>query len=286
MFRHQRLEEPRALYSRFFEDFAPIFNDLLGRLSDLVREPLQADGLVEVIRDEDRRTAFRYLAAPPISDDDLKTLAETTLSTAALVGDSERVRRVRDTVLHVIDPHRFPWIGEGREPARDERERAVVASAALVAARKVETWRRTRAKGTQEDAVKRTLEAIGLQEVAPREIAFLESAPALGEFCGETKLGGTRADIVIRLYDHRAMPVECKVSNSAVNSFKRVNHEAVGKAKTWLTGFGTRQVIPAAVVSGVFNAANLQTAQAEGLVIFWGHRLQDLADFVLSTRDT
>lgn len=284
MFRQHRLEEPLAHYSRFFEAFAPIFADLVGRLTDVSGEPLDADGLADLIGDDDRRTAFRYLAAPPISEDDLKTLADTSLSPSALAGDAGQARRVRDTVLHVLDPHRFPWIGERRAALDDEHDRAVVASAALVAARKVETWRRSTAKGTQESAVKDKLVEIGLHEVAARDIAMLDAAPNVGEFCGESKLGGTRADLVVRLYDGRAMPIECKVSNSAVNSFKRVNHEAVGKAGAWLAGFGNRQVVPTAVISGVFNPANLETAQSDGLSIIWGHRLDDLADFVLSTR--
>lgn len=80
------------------------------------------------------------------------------------------------------------------------------------------------------------------------------------------------------------MPVECKASNSAVNSFKRVNHEAAGKARAWLAGFGRHQIVPCAVIGGVFNPANLDTAQAEGLAIIWSHRLQDLAVFIESGR--
>lgn len=80
------------------------------------------------------------------------------------------------------------------------------------------------------------------------------------------------------------MPIECKVSNSAVNSFKRINHEAAGKARDWISGFGQRQVIPAAVIAGVFNPANLATAQYEGLTIYWNDRLTDLVDYIESTR--
>lgn len=76
------------------------------------------------------------------------------------------------------------------------------------------------------------------------------------------------------------MPIECKASNSAVNSFKRLNHEAAGKAAKWLRAFGDRAIVPSAVLSGVFNAANLETAQSSGLFLFWSFRLRDLADFV------
>lgn len=237
-----------------------------------------------MVRDKDRRTAFRYLAAPPISEDDLKTLAETTLSASALTQNPDQARRVRDIVLHIIDPHRFPWLGELRDPADHERDRAIVASAALVATKKVETSRRKDAKDLQESKVKDLLHGLHLTEVPPRDIPLLDLAPAPGEFCGESKLGDTRADIVVRLYDRRVMPIECKVSNSAVNSFKRINHEAAGKSAKWLRAFGDRATVPSAVLSGVFKPSNLETAQQAGLSLFWGFRPQDLADFIASTK--
>ena len=132
--------------------------------------------------------------------------------------------------------------------------------------------------------LKAKLRDIDFAEVHPRDMSLLDAAPTPGEFCGESKLGDTRADLVIRLYDRRAMPVECKASNSAVNSFKRINHEAVGKARAWLDGFGARQIVPCAVIGGVFNPANLETAQSEGLALIWSHRLDDLVEFVEATK--
>lgn len=215
----------------------------------------------------------------------MKTLADTTLSASALRDDPERARRIRDVVLQIIDPHRFPWIGQSRGPADHEREQAIVASATMVAARKVETARRTAAKKVQESKVKDLLRSINFPEVASRDIPLLDAAPHPGEFCGESKLGDSRADIVVRLYDRRVMAIECKVSNSVVNSFKRVNHEAAGKARAWLAGFGQRATVPAAVLSGVFNPGNLETAQnVDRLSLFWSHRLEDLVNFIESTR--
>lgn len=250
----------------------------------LAKDSADPEAMPDLVGRADDLTAFRYLAAPPVSEDDLKTLAETTLSASALRSNPAEARRVRDVVLHVIDPHRFPWIKEGRDPSPHERDRAVLASAALVAARKVETARRSDAKKKQEQTVRAALRDIGYEEAAPRDIPTLDHAPGPGEFCGESKLGDTRADLVICLHDRRAMALECKVSNSAVNSFKRINHEAAGKARSWLAGFGHRQTVPAAVIGGVFNPANLETAQAEGLAIFWSHRLSDLTAFIESIR--
>ncbi len=283
IFRKQRLDEPLELYSDFFQAFVPVFNDIIDLLPNLAAPDLDPQAVAELVSDDDVRTAFRYLAAPPISEDDLKTLAETTLSARAL-RDPAQALRVRDIVLHIIDPHRFPWIDKQRSPKAHEREQAVVASAALVATQKMATYRRTDAKDVQESQVKEFLTGIGFTEVPRRDILLLEAAPAPGEFCGESMLGDTRADLVVRLYDRRAMPIECKASNSSVNSVKRLNREAAGKAAAWLAGFGKRQTVPAAVLSGVFNSANLETAQADGLALFWSHRLQDLAEYVEATR--
>lgn len=283
-FRRQRLHEPLDVYSRFFRMFAPIFADVIDRLPALLENPCDPNVVGDLVGDGDVRTAFRYLAAPPVSEDDLKTLAETTLSAAALRSDAEQAQRVRDIVLQIIDPHRFPWISENRNPTEHERMRAVVASTVLVAARKVETSRRSDAKQQQEDAVKAMLRGRRFAEVEPRDIPVLDAAPNPGEFCGESRLGNTRADLVVRLHDGRAMPIECKVSNSAVNSFKRINHEAAGKARSWIHDFGKRQTVPVAVISGVFNPANLAAAQAEGLAVVWSHRLDDLAEFIESSR--
>ena len=62
------------------------------------------------------------------------------------------------------------------------------------------------------------------------------------------------------------------------------NHEAAGKARAWIAAFGQRQVVPGAVLSGVFKFENLATAQDDGLALFWLHRLSDLQEFIEATR--
>jgi hypothetical protein len=78
------------------------------------------------------------------------------------------------------------------------------------------------------------------------------------------------------------MPIECKVSNSALNSVKRINNDAAAKAAEWLKAFGTNQVVPTAVISGVFKVINLLQAQEAGLTIFWSHDLKKLGEFIAS----
>ena len=137
-----------------------------------------------------------------------------------------------------------------------------------------------RASRLQENGVKELLRRAGFAEVRARDIRILSESPPPLSYCGECKLGDTRADLIVRLADDRLAAIECKVSNSAVNSFKRINHETVSKARAWMEAFGRRQVLSIAVIGGVFKPANLETAQAEGLALMWSHRLDDLAEFV------
>jgi hypothetical protein len=121
--------------------------------------------------------------------------------------------------------------------------------------------------------------------LSAKDIPILSAAPPPGQFCGEARLAGTRADVVARLKDGRVMAIECKVSNSAVNSYKRLVHDAGGKAGHWYNQLGRAQVVPCAVLSGVYNIANLEDVQDnKGVYLFWQHRLADLASFVQKAR--
>lgn len=122
-------------------------------------------------------------------------------------------------------------------------------------------------------------------QTASRTISNISHAPAAGEFCGESKLGTRKGDIIVRLWDQRIMPIECKVSNSSTNSVKRLNNDAAVKATSWKTDFGIRQVVPSAVLSGVYKLHNLEDAQERGLTVFWAHDLNAMTDWILRTKE-
>jgi hypothetical protein len=115
-------------------------------------------------------------------------------------------------------------------------------------------------------------------------ILTMAEAPKPGEFTREVILSDRKADVVVGLFDHRIMPIECKVSNSSTNSVKRLNNDAVVKAGAWLHDFGERHIVPAATLSGVYNLKNLRQAQERGLTLFWAHRLSDLIEWIERTR--
>lgn len=193
-------------------------------------------------------------------------------------------RRVIEVVRIGLDGRRFPWVAEHREPTKPERRAAVLASAALMAGSHVSAARRNEGKASQELLVEEALLTGGLRLVERRSIDTLNQAPKPGEFCRESMLGTRKADFVVGLGDRRVMAIECKVSNSAVNSVKRLNNDAAAKAESWFHDFGVKQTVPTAVLSGVFKLHNLLDAQSRGLTLFWAHDLPAMVSWIGRTK--
>ena len=260
------------------------FDLLFEKLSNLNSEAISDENLADAYG-LGLGEALRYLAGPPISDDDLRVIADVeSISPGILKKNPEALRKVFGVIERVLDPHRFPWMAAGKAPSPRQREAALLASSVLLAAQRIATERRNDGKDNQETRVKDYLREIGFSEVAPVRINTIVKGPQAMQFCAECQLGARKADVVVRLHDTRLMAIECKVSNSATNSVKRLNNDAAVKSEYWLKEFGTSQVVPAAVLSGVFKVLNLEQAQERGLALFWSQALDALGAFIESTR--
>jgi hypothetical protein len=283
LFRQQRLAVTTT-WTTHYSQAAEKFQRLLAQLRPATPALLSEQALGDLFN-EGLGEALRYLAGPPISDDDLQVIAQVdSLSPSKLSNDGEALARIRDVIVQVLDPHRFPWVAQGREPTSAERHAAVLASSVLLAAQRVETERRMYGKNSQESDLKAYLRGLPMTEIPAGVINTIVKGPAAGQFCGECSLGERKADVVVRLHDTRLLAIECKVSNSATNSIKRLNNDAAVKAEYWLKQFGQAQVVPAAVLSGVFKVLNLEQSQQQGLALFWAHDLSRLGAFIESTR--
>lgn len=259
------------------------FEQLFRNLSDLNPVAITDDNLAEAYG-LGLGEALRYLAGPPISDDDLHVIADVdSIAPTVLKNNPEALRKVFAVIERVIDPHRFPWIEAGTAPTEQQREAALLASSVLLAAQRIATERRNEGKENQEAKVKDYLLSQGFSEVPAVAINTIVKGPQAMQFCAECLLGERKADVVVRLHDTRLMAIECKVSNSATNSVKRLNNDAAVKAEYWIKQFGTAQVVPTAVLSGVFKVMNLEQAQRRGLALFWSHQLGALGTFIKST---
>ena len=280
-FRKMRLEEPLEQYAVTFDEYQGVFEEFLEFTVDLSGLDSQ---IISILKDPRQFDSLRYLAGPPISLDDLKVVADAEMPKRQLLQDPEAIARIRQVIRDGMDRRRFPWLFEEREPTETERQAAIVASAALIALRKVETLRRSYGRKAQEAAVVAALTLTGFKQVPRRHVKVLADAPGPGEFCAESKLGTRKADVLVGLWDRRLMPIECKVSNSSTNSVKRLNNDAALKAVRWIQDFGTAGVVPAAVVGGVYKLHNLIEAQDRGLTIFWDHDLASLTNWIASTK--
>lgn len=67
IFRKQRLEEPLEVYLEAFDDKQKAFEDLQELTVDLTQVRERA---IDILSDKRLRDALRYVAGPPISDDD------------------------------------------------------------------------------------------------------------------------------------------------------------------------------------------------------------------------
>lgn len=99
-FRKQRVEEPLGHYLEAFDEYQGDVENLFKTTIDLTR----LESAVEILIDPKLLNAFRYLAGPPISLDDLKTVAEAaSLSPKQLRSKPELVERVVQVVLIGLD---------------------------------------------------------------------------------------------------------------------------------------------------------------------------------------
>jgi hypothetical protein len=282
IFRNERLKEPVEAYHDLFDKYQGVVEDLLEATIDLSALDEKA---LDVMSSEQLAEALRYLAGPPISTDDLLTVSEaSSLKPDKLKNDPAMLARVIQVIRDGLDRRRFVWISEHRDPTEPEKNASIIASAALMATQRLQTGRRSTGKKQQEQLVEDVLTAAGLTKVKTRRITTLQKAPGKGEFCRESMLGKRKADFVVGLWDDRVLPIECKVSNSATNSVKRLNNDAAAKAEAWRKDYGELQVVPAAVLSGVYKHHNLVDAQNRGLTLFWAHDLSPLVSWIEATK--
>ena len=286
-FCERRLGEPKERYLRAFDLLESANRDLLGSLSRLKNKPVDRAWLADVLANENLHIALRYLGAPPVSEDDLKTLSGDSLAPTLVRDDPARAASITNVILQILDPKRFPWVYENRNPSTEEIERAILASTVVAAAQRVQTSRRVDERIAVEGSVRGLLVGMGWKEIAAPKSGIKSvrrDAPAPGKFMPGVKLGRNGADFVIGLYDHRLLAVECKGSNSEINSRKRINKEVANDAQAWLREFGEETVIPAAAIQGVFKPSYIAEAQEIPVVFYWGHRLDDLKKFLEVTR--
>ena len=141
-FRARRLGEPLARYLAAFDSTFEANKALIGRLGEVLSDTgASHEVLASLWASESGRTAFRYLGAPPISTDDLETLAEAKLSVASAQDFPVKGERLMAVMRAILDPRRFPWIAQQRAPTPAELRAAALATTSLIASQRVQTFK-------------------------------------------------------------------------------------------------------------------------------------------------
>ena len=285
--RRSALKDEQKAYVGWLDAYASTVRGLLQASNDL------RDLTGEVLERRDFLDLARYLAVPPISIDDLDTLTDSCFG---LWVDQTTDRGARPSkgefaaAAHIIaarlDQRRARWLAGNRTPKKTERETYATGAASIPAMNRLATTRRSERSRTQEDLTRVAISSAGYEEVKPPGTLHnpvKDMKP--GTYSGKSRrLSGTNMDVPVRLKaDHSTgqlfLAIECKVSNSSLNSRKRLL-EVNSKRETWDSSGLPHRFRTAAVLAGVFDVARLIEAQNAGVLIFWEHRLDDLTTFL------
>lgn len=270
-FRQRRLGEPLARYLEAYDKAHPGVERWIAELGTVFDDNAMARArLKALLATEEGRTILRYLGAPPISEDDLDTLAETSLAGAAR--NDAGAERIRSVVRAIVDPRRSPWLESGTPPSMAQRKAAALATTVLMASQRVQTLRRGDEKVGVEGAFRGLLVGMGWKQAWPRTPAgvqkLITDAPAPRPFFVQTNLGSDNADLIVRMDDGRLLAVECKGSNSEINSRKRLNKEAAQNARAWLGRCGTEPIVPAVAACAVLDhSRSMRRASTTDVVV-------------------
>lgn len=283
-FRTRRTAGPLNDYLLEFPSTQAAADNIVANLARILATPADQDLLAKIVANPASFTALRYLAAPPISEDDLDTLLGSSLSATALRANAMLANELVSLLKLSLDPKRFPWIATGKRPTATQLGAAKLASAVAAAIARVQTKRRGDEKQALERDVEMLLQSLGWMKVStPRTaVTLLANGPKAGEYIQHCTLGNDNVDFVIGLKHGRTLALEAKASNSEINSRKRLNKEVVVDAQHLQSHFGT-QVVSAAALRGVFKPDYVEAAQSTPLVIYWGHRLDDLKAILAAT---
>jgi hypothetical protein len=297
------------LYNKWFLRFAPkTYREERAKAIERVDAMLQRTGhlrqlgLRELKKHPAILFALRMCTAPPIARDRLVGLADIPKS---LVDSMERkgrvpprmassdlsanLRKVRKTIIRLLDRDLFPWLAESREPRRQEPGRAATIVADRLCGANADPIVRNAQEKRQLNKIKRWLNTRGYKDVTSRKPFSDMSA---GDFALRLNVQGLKEDgkVVNIPADVAIMPVqgksgdlplvvEAKSAGDFTNTNKRRKEEAakVGQLRR-KHGDRIRYVL---FLCGYFDSGYLGYEAAEGIDWVWEHRVDDLARFNL-----
>lgn len=232
---------------------------------------------------------LRFLLAPPLSQDQFKLTCPGWNKSTEKTGkplSSKASEEAARSFARWADEDRVEPILTGDD--LDTRNEAIVATAHMMAIDRYRTNRRMRLAGQQEDAVADLLVDLDYRQL-PARLIDQPGTLAADEFMRATQFetadGSTHeVDVAIGLPKRTVLALECKVSNDATNSVKRVN-DVLKKASAWKARWGLN-VLTGALLQGVFSAKEPRRLLEAEVNVFWSHRIDDLWKWLVAARQS
>jgi len=221
--------------------------------------------------------AFRYLLAPPVSQDQFKLLCPEWSKSAengAKPARASAARAAEAVILARLDPKLVKWVKAARRPTRRELRLLFEVVGALLAQQRLATARRSRLAFDQEQAVIKMLQQNGWSRRPSTLVATGASVPPkhfMHKVRFATKTRPQEVDIACGLGGTNVLAMECKVTNDETNSVKRIN-DVLKKAAAWKDHWGNF-IRTAALLEGVVAAKDVQRLEDAGVEVFWSHDL-------------
>ena len=287
-------EKAKQLYvaSRTPTQDAADWNESLRQARKLIAEALRAsnyltDIAAALMADGAHMLVFRHIAAPPVSQDQFALMCPAWKKGTEKPAKAGRRRQSMPSLEADAAAAAFmarrsrqltPWIDAGRPPFRRELHRLLWSVAPSIANQQLVTLQRSRAATAQESAVIALLNTKGWTRMPGSLLDTRASLPARHYMHKTRYATGTAApqevDIAMGLGRTVVLAIECKVSNDATNSVKRVN-DVLKKATAWKEHWGNF-VKTAALLQGVIAPKDIERLVDGGVEVFWSH---DLAGF-------
>ncbi|MGP6089495.1 MULTISPECIES: XamI family restriction endonuclease [Roseobacteraceae] len=230
---------------------------------------------------------FRHLLAPPKSQDQFKLLCDEWSKGSEKSGrpqNPEAVKKVSVVLNQWMDRNIAPWLSGNRAPTAVERELLIERVISFIAPKLTETEKRNRLSAEQESAVVSLLLSQGWTQLPSVTIDTRAAIPSK-HFMNKTRFAtatttAQEVDIACGFASSFVAAMECKVTNDATNSVKRIN-DVLKKAAAWKLHWGSF-VETAALLQGVIKPEDVQRLTDEGVKVFWSHDLDSFSAWVQS----
>jgi hypothetical protein len=227
---------------------------------------------------------LRHLFAPPISQDQLKLILpsypkgaeknSTKLSKGAAEAFAEAFAARRDPTLTA-------WLDANANPSRRQIKKLLHTLTPMIGSQIFNTVRRNRLSDEQEKAVEVILESKGWTKspsTSVNKTADLAPQHFMRKTRCKTRTATKEVDIACGVNASLILAMECKVSNDATNSVKRVN-DVMDKTKAWNDQWGGF-IQTAALLQGVVAYKEVARLLDSDVLVFWSHDLQPLSEWL------